>query len=1199
MKTILHTQSSLKWLILTLLYLTVAFITSAQSVQEKWAQRFDASISDVLQNYFLAVDQSGNLYTAGIRQNEENRKYIQVSKFSIDGTLRWVNSYHTSAGSFLPDIQIDEIAVDDAGELYVIGTNQGSDSRYQSLTLKFSSANGSLLWEQAFRIGMFSYAREIEIDNQGDVYVLSTTDGGPLRTLSNITITKYNSADGAVLWGGIYDGGVNGSDDPEAIALDNHGGVYVLGSSDGSGTRSDILIIKYNAESGQQEWLQRLDIGGQTQEALNVTADHGGSIYVTGSHANSSETVDTKALIVKYNAADGTQLWLSLEDGSSNQNMTLPSLPTSNSEGLFVIQSEIGVSNSNHLVKYDSGDGTLAWARLFAGTPIKTLQDTGGNIIVVGKSNDTGNVLIVKYSKSDGSLIWQQEYVGNAVAGMAVTLNENQGILTVAAITPAGGAKAGAVILTYSTESGENFIVAPIALGQSNETSVAIAVDDKGNSYVAGNISSNVLGNSIILLKYSPDGVLLWQSTDVANSAVAYDMVIDKQGGIFITGTNRGNAIYTAKFSQNDGAKIWDENFSYIGDEGNIGYAIVSNDAGEIYVTGSVKGRLTDGMAIIKYNAETGETIWNNVLIQPIDINNTTFLNYIGRTIALDASGDIYIAGELRERQSDYLIAKVNSEDGKIVWSKIYGSPSSIFERATAIEIAVAGEVYVTGISNGDFATIKLNPSDGAILWESRLETNSPGSGTGANALALDNKGGVYVTGQKAGSIEALIVKYNAADGSELWRKALENTIGYTIKTDSKGGVYVAGAGPAVAKYNTSNGDLLWEQRPDTVTGSFVDLVVDKQLDVYVTGAVQSKSINSTDILTIKYSQQGDVCNIPVQVRLYLPPVAKRVGWQVRTTADFRPYILGADHGVRWSWGDGSASSIAYTASGTSRITGEHTYLSAGFYQIGLDFSQSCLKPANAGYEQWMPIYDPEAGFVTGAGQTEGIRFNLNARYNGKWATEPQGNVQLDIEGLGRLRSADLEWLVVSGDKAAFQGESTIDGRGRYGFTLSVTDAGSPGANDAGDRLRVQVWDLERHSRVVYDNGSSQILDLSNQGPTIQQGNIVIHRPGKASMAAKAGSKAQAAEGGSQLTAYPNTFSERTTVSFSLNQGQSYTLNVYDTAGRLVRQVAAGTAETGGPVEHELNGAGLNEGLYIAKLLTSGSSQSIKLLLKR
>nr|MBA3726504.1 hypothetical protein [Armatimonadota bacterium] len=75
---------------------------------------------------------------------------------------------------------------------------------------------------------------------------------------------------------------------------------------------------------------------------------------------------------------------------------------------------------------------------------------------------------------------------------------------------------------------------------------------------------------------------------------------------------------------------------------------------------------------------------------------------------------------------------------------------------AYALAVDAAGNVYVTGFSNGaggfpnDYATIKYD-SNGNQLWVARY--NGPGnSSDGASALAVDAAGNVYVTGTSYGA---------------------------------------------------------------------------------------------------------------------------------------------------------------------------------------------------------------------------------------------------------------------------------------------------------------------------------------------------------------------------------------------------------------------------------------------------------------
>src|SRR5678815_336031 len=108
--------------------------------------------------------------------------------------------------------------------------------------------------------------------------------------------------------------------------------------------------------------------------------------------------------------------------------------------------------------------------------------------------------------------------------------------------------------------------------------------------------------------------------------------------------------------------------------------------------------------------------------------------------------------------------------------------------------------------------------SDGNLKWVSRYDGSGNGN-DGANALALDNNGNVYVTGYSTGTSTAedyATVKYNS-DGVQQWvaryngpANSLEQA--FSVGLDPSGNVYVTGqsfeavSGSAFAtvKYNTA-----------------------------------------------------------------------------------------------------------------------------------------------------------------------------------------------------------------------------------------------------------------------------------------------------------------------------------------------------------------------------------------------------------
>ncbi|MBW6479419.1 MAG: T9SS type A sorting domain-containing protein, partial [Bacteroidales bacterium] len=137
--------------------------------------------------------------------------------------------------------------------------------------------------------------------------------------------------------------------------------------------------------------------------------------------------------------------------------------------------------------------------------------------------------------------------------------------------------------------------------------------------------------------------------------------------------------------------------------------------------------------ATIKYNSE-GEELW----VAHYNIPGNSY--NIGRAIAVDASGNVYVTGQSDgiETTSDYATVKYNS-DGEEQWVTRYHND---YDYSWAIATDVSGNVYVTGSSWGsgtqyDFATIKYvqyadlpdrvilcNPHDDVIVEISQENNN-------------------------------------------------------------------------------------------------------------------------------------------------------------------------------------------------------------------------------------------------------------------------------------------------------------------------------------------------------------------------------------------------------------------------------------------------------------------------------------------
>jgi hypothetical protein len=206
-------------------------------------------------------------------------------------------------------------------------------------------------------------------------------------------------------------------------------------------------------------------------------------------------------------------------------------------------------------------------------------------------------------------------------------------------------------------------------------------------------------------------------------------------------------------------------------------------------------------------------------------------------------------------------------------WVRHYGSLAPSNDWVSARVIDGFGNVYVTGWGKGsgtsnDYATVKYN-SSGTELWVARY--NGPGNGDDwATALAVDESGNVYVTGESDGSgtsRDYATVKYNSS-GTELWVARYNgpgNSDDYAtaLAIDASGNVYVTGGSEgsgtysdfATVKYNSS-GTEQWVARyngPGNKYDRATALAVDESGNVYVTGYYLSGDWGK--YTTIKYTQ--------------------------------------------------------------------------------------------------------------------------------------------------------------------------------------------------------------------------------------------------------------------------------------------------------------------------------------------------------
>ncbi|WP_207512658.1 SBBP repeat-containing protein [Longitalea luteola] len=453
----------------------------AQLTQE-WAARFNGSGNSTDGARSLAIDKHGNVYVTGTATGTGTGLDYRTIKYNAAGVLQWKALWNGAANG---DDEAFSIAVDGNGNAYVTGRSIGNGTGFDFVTVKYNSA-GVRQWSARYNGpgNGFDWAKAIRVDEDCNVYVTGGSVGND--NTSDYATIKYNK-NGQKQWVARYDGPGN-NEESNALVVDKDGNVYVTGRSpeglDVDEQDMDYTTIKYN-KKGQELWVRRYDgpfRGNFYDEALDITVDKSGNVYVTGRSAGSNLEDANDYATVKYNT-NGTELWSARYNGPGNSIDDALSLAVDASQNVYVTgysaAEPIETNYDYATIRYDA-NGQEVWVRRYNGPAndhdqaIALALDKDGNVYVTGRSTGIGTAFdfaTIKYSGAGDE---------QSVARYNGPANGNDG-------------PGGLFIGFYSSHP--------------------IAVDKKGNVYVTGLSTGVGTGFDITTIKYSqpcePDAAII------------------------------------------------------------------------------------------------------------------------------------------------------------------------------------------------------------------------------------------------------------------------------------------------------------------------------------------------------------------------------------------------------------------------------------------------------------------------------------------------------------------------------------------------------------------------------------------------------------------------------------------------------------------------------------------------------------------
>ncbi len=410
----------------------------------------------------------------------------------------------------------------------------------------------------------YDYAESIVTDHAGNSYVTGFSDS---VGLADIVTLKY-SPSGTLLWSKKYDGPAHGDDRGVDIAIDDSSNVYVTGYSEGVGTATDIVTIKYGSD-GTTKWVNRYDGAmHMTESPYCITLDAAGNVYVGGSGPS--------------------------VPGESFDYITLKITPS----------------------------GGFGWVRYFdrpipgGGEHVTAIAAHGSAIYVTGYSIAPGfmDLLITVGYTASGDTIFESFYSGTGFGGRkpnSIAVSPVSGAVYVCGLEYTGSPMMGIDYLTIKYTPFGSIVWAKLFNGTDSGYDEArkIVVDATDKIYVTGFSEGISSAHDYLTIKYSSSGDTIWtaryNNTEDGDDR-ANDIKVDASGNVYVTGWSRDHGsrydFLTLKYTSS-GAKDWEARFegSHLTIDSKA-YALGLDAAGNVYVTGVSDGPTdNEDITTIKY----------------------------------------------------------------------------------------------------------------------------------------------------------------------------------------------------------------------------------------------------------------------------------------------------------------------------------------------------------------------------------------------------------------------------------------------------------------------------------------------------------------------------------------------------------------------------------------------------------------------
>ena len=640
--------------------------------------------------------------------------------------------------------------------------------------------------------------------------------GYTYRTFSgrDFLLIKLNM-NGDTQWVRTMNGPNNGNDEIVDLAYDAAGFIYTAGTVKGIGTGKDIRVVKYNT-NGDTIWTRTYNYSANQDDAgVACALTSAGNIVVTGTSDQDASTAHNYDIVTIAYDASGVQLWLIRFNGANSFDDRATGIAVSGTNIAVCGRSEDASGVDDYITIYYNNAGVQQWSQLFAGVgggvdrASSVAFDAAGAVVTTGRSDNgtDDDFITVKYNAT-GIQQWSKTFdnsFGNDRAVKVLCDASNNVYVTGQTFT---GLYDDVELIKYTSTGAVGYSASFNSTNARNDRPVSMFLDASNNVYICGftDISTGAAlttNYDMLTLKYNSTGTFQWSKTKGGtrnNDDAAYRVWANATGTVYTAGTlDNTSSLLDASWIQYNAAGIeaWTKQINGLGDYTDKVIAITYDGSGYAYSTGYTMRSGNDrDYCTIKYNS-IGDTLWMRTYDGTGDNVDE------GVAIKVDAAGNVYVTGfsDGVNGNSDIVTIKYSSI-GDSLWVRRYAGISDGNDQPCGLLLDASGNIYVggyvfAGTAFDNLSLIKYSPA--GVQQFATLYNNTTGNGDDRGlAMTMDATPNFYLTGRTFNGTNSdyVTVKFSSA-GAVQWHAEFDGGAGddqaNAITVDAPGNVYVAG----------------------------------------------------------------------------------------------------------------------------------------------------------------------------------------------------------------------------------------------------------------------------------------------------------------------------------------------------------------------------------------------------------------------